>query len=95
MILKIPPLRVEIDFDGMIEFQIETGSEDYHFRYRLDGDWIEIGTGKTAGLCTEGTMTMTFTGTFLGLFASKGEAYFKYFRVQALNRAQNNSVVNR
>lgn len=87
--------RVEIDFDGMIEFQIETGSEDYHFRYRLDGDWIEIGTGKTAGLCTEGTMTMTFTGTFLGLFASKGEAFFKYFRVQALNRAQNNSVVNR
>ena len=85
--------RVEIDFDGMIEFQIETGSEDYHFRYRLDGDWIEIGTGKTAGLCTEGTMTMTFTGTFLGLFASKGEAFFKYFRVQALNRAQNNSVV--
>lgn len=76
--------KVGIDFAGTIEFQIETGTEDYRFRYRLVDDWIEVGTGKTAGLCTEGTMTMTFTGTFLGLFASNGEAYFQYFSVQSL-----------
>ena len=73
--------KVEIDFHGEIEFQIETGKEDYGFGYRLteDDEWIELGTAKTAGLCTEGTMMMTFTGTYLGIFASNTEAYFEYF----------------
>lgn len=71
--------KVEINYCGSIEFQIETGMQDYIFSCRLKDDWITIGTGKTAGLCTEGTMTTTFTGTYLGIFASNAEAYFKYF----------------
>ena len=73
-----------IDFSGEVELEIETGKEDYVFKYRLDGEWITLGTGKTAGLCTEGTMMMTFTGVYLGLFASRGEAYFDYFTVKQL-----------
>lgn len=75
-----------IDFPGEIEFQVETGKDDYVFRYRLGGEWITLGTGKTAGLCTEGTMMMTFTGTYLGLFASNGTAYFDYFTVRELDK---------
>jgi alpha-N-arabinofuranosidase len=75
-----------IDFSGELELQIETGKDDYLFKYRLGGEWITLGTGKTAGLCTEGTMTMTFTGVYLGLFASKGEVYFDYFTVKQLTQ---------
>lgn len=74
--------KVEIDYQGEIEFKVETGKEDYIFSYRLQNDWISLGIGKTAGLCTEGTMTMTFTGTYLGIFASSVEAYFEYFSVK-------------
>ena len=31
-------------------------------------------------------MTMTFTGVYLGLFASKGEVYFDYFTVKQLTQ---------
>lgn len=72
-------VKIEIEYQGEIELQIETGKEDYIFSYRLENDWIELGTGKTAGLCTEGTRTMTFTGTYLGIFASNTKAYFEYF----------------
>ena len=33
--------------------------------------------GATAGLCTEGTMTMTFTGTLYALYCERGKAVFK------------------
>lgn len=75
--------KVEIDYHGEIEFQIETGKEDYIFSYCLHDKWIKLGTGKTAGLCTEGTMSKTFTGTYLGLFVSNAEAYFEYFSVKS------------
>ena len=35
-----------------------------------------MGSGATAGLCTEGTMTMTFTGTLYALYCEDGEAVF-------------------
>lgn len=76
--------QIEVDYQGEIEFEIETGVDDYKFSYRLSDDWIMLGTAKTAGLCTEGTMTMTFTGTYLGVFASNGTAYFKYFSVKEI-----------
>jgi alpha-N-arabinofuranosidase len=77
-------VKQPIDFSGEIELQIETGKEDYLFKYRQAGEWITLGRGKTAGLCTEGTMIMTFTGTYLGLFASNGEAYFDYFTLRQI-----------
>lgn len=73
--------KLEINYQGKIELMIETGTEDYMFSYRLQDDWVKLGAAKTAGLCTEGTMTMTFTGTYLGIFASNTDAYFGYFSV--------------
>lgn len=37
---------------------------------------------STAGLCTEGTMYMTFTGTYLAMFAENGTAVFDSFEVK-------------
>ena len=33
---------------------------------------FELGKGLVAGLATEGTRTMTFTGTYLAMFAERG-----------------------
>ena len=48
---------------------------DQHF-YRFFCMGKEIAKGKTAGLCTEGTQTMTFTGVLLGLFVLQGDVVF-------------------
>lgn len=72
--------KVEINFVDSIELKIDANQIDYRFSYRLQDEWIELGTAKTAGLCTETTMTMTFTGTYLGLFASNADTYFDYFK---------------
>lgn len=76
---------VSIDYHGEIGFKIETGKESYHFYYRTGDEWIRLGSGATAGLCTEGTMHMTFTGTYLGLFCSDTTADFSFFRVDPLD----------
>ena len=62
-----------------IELQIEAGDQEYWFSYFNGIKWEQIGNAKTAGLCTEGMMQMTFTGTYLGIFASDAEAEFDYF----------------
>ncbi|MGB8451524.1 MAG: glycoside hydrolase family 43 protein [Anaerocolumna sp.] len=55
----------------------------YRFSYSLDGEhFIELGTGLVVGLCTESTKTMTFTGTYIGLFAENGQSIFKDFDVK-------------
>ncbi len=36
----------------------------------------QIGSGLNAGLSTEGTRTMTFTGTLFSLFAENGDGVF-------------------
>jgi alpha-N-arabinofuranosidase len=51
--------------DG-IEFRLEASRERYKFLYREGGDWVSLGELSAAGLCTEGTKTMTFTGTHIG-----------------------------
>ena len=40
-----------------------------------------MGKGLVAGLATEGTRTMTFTGTYLAMFAERGRGYFKELNV--------------
>jgi Beta-xylosidase len=64
--------------------QIQTGVTEYVFRVVSGKDTITVGTGYTAGLCTEATMTMTFTGTFIGLFACNTAAEFRSFRIKKL-----------
>ena len=41
-----------------------------------------LGKGLVAGLATEGTRTMTFTGTYLAMFAERGRGYFKELNVK-------------
>ena len=43
---------------------------------------FELGKGLVAGLATEGTRTMTFTGTYLAMFAERGRGYFKELNVK-------------
>lgn len=65
--------------------KIVTDKEYYTFYYSLDGEeYVRLGQGLTAGLCTEVTETMTFTGTYIGMFVENGEALFKDFRVGVL-----------
>lgn len=65
-----------------IRLRIEADEEHYSFFCILpDGNRVRIGSGRTAGLCTEGTESMTFTGVFLGLFCEKNEAVFSSFKL--------------
>jgi alpha-N-arabinofuranosidase len=65
-----------------VDLRITTDRRQYRFWYRIgQGAWVECGAGLTAGLCTEGTHTMTFTGVFIGLFAAGGPAEFTGFTV--------------
>ena len=65
--------------------KIDTDREKYTFSYaladttNLDAKIAchEIGSGLNAGLSTEGTRTMTFTGTLFSLFAENGNGTFE------------------
>jgi alpha-N-arabinofuranosidase len=39
--------------------------------------FTEVGSGLNAGLSTEGTRAMTFTGTLFSAFSEKGKGVFK------------------
>ncbi|GHV57112.1 glycoside hydrolase 43 family protein [Spirochaetia bacterium] len=65
---------------GDVELRIQADIGWYYFSYRLPGgEWQDCGGGMTAGLCTEGTHTMTFTGVYIGLFSTGGRASFGGF----------------
>jgi alpha-N-arabinofuranosidase len=82
--LEAEVYRETIPDCARISFLVRTDREWYRFGYRVgDGDdagWTQAGKGSTAGLSTEGTMMMTFTGVYLGLFAEAGEGRFLSFR---------------
>jgi alpha-N-arabinofuranosidase len=66
-----------------IQLRISSDPEMYRFDYRAgNGRWRDCGTGLAAGLCTEGTGTMTFTGVHIGLFSVRGPAYFSGFTLR-------------
>lgn len=70
------------DNGSFAEFKIDTDREKYVFSYRICGNSIddqnfsEIGSGLNAGLSTEGTKTMTFTGTLFSVFCENGTGVF-------------------
>lgn len=70
------------DPGGEVTLQVDSGVGEYVFRVGGDGA-VTVGAGCTAGLCTEGTMNMTFTGTFIGLFAQSTTARFHSFSLVA------------
>lgn len=58
----------------------------YRFLFSLDGrDFEELGTGLVVGLASESTKTMTFTGTFIGMFAENVLGTFENFSVKLMN----------
>lgn len=71
--------EIELSEDAkQFECKIVTDRTAYTFFYKteLEEEWIQIGSGLNAGLCTEGTHTMTFTGTLFAVFAEQGDAEF-------------------
>lgn len=68
--------REPIDAERMV-LAIETDREEYRFLAEWNGEKRLIGRGTIAGLCTEGTMMMTFTGTILAVFCENGTAVFR------------------
>ncbi|MCL1806691.1 MAG: glycoside hydrolase family 43 protein [Oscillospiraceae bacterium] len=59
---------------------IQAGKECYMLCCQdTSGKTVELARGAAAGLCTEGTASMTFTGTLLGMFAERGEVEFTEF----------------
>ena len=62
-----------IEYKGTMRFKIVSDAEWYTFLYECDGDFVELGRGKTSLLATEVTAPMTFTGTFFGVFSENGK----------------------
>lgn len=74
--------EVELSEDAGIYLKIEADPEWYGFSYSTDGEqYQKLGRGAVAGLSTEQTRTMTFTGTYIALFAENGSAKFADFKV--------------
>lgn len=63
----------KIEYNGKINLKIKSDRSDYTFLYEKDGEFCELGRGKTALLTTEVTSPMSFTGTFFGVFAENGK----------------------
>ena len=71
--------------DAYVLFRIDTDREGYTFSYAVTDTcntnarvaFQPIGSGLNAGLSTEGTRTMTFTGTLFSLFAEEGDGVFE------------------
>jgi alpha-N-arabinofuranosidase len=67
---------------GEFELRISSDMDWYYFSYRSGKDWQDAGKAMTAGLCAEGTHSGCFTGVYIGLYASGGEARFAGFSLK-------------
>lgn len=77
--------EIPVERPESVELQITADRECYRFSFRTGGgEWVQAGEGLTAGLCSEGTEIMTFTGVYFGMFAEKGTAEFEEFSVKLL-----------
>ena len=62
-----------------IRLRILADKESYRFYYSCGAHapYVYLGCGDTAGLCTEITRTMTFTGVYFGMFAERATGAFR------------------
>lgn len=75
--------KAEIPAGKQISLRVEADKGKYYFYYTVNGEKeVFLGSGLTAGLSTEGTVPMSFTGTYLALFAENGDARFKNFSIK-------------
>ena len=62
---------------------IDSDREGYVFSMQEEGlEPVVLGSGTNAGLSTEGTKTMTFTGTMMAMFAEQGKGIFYNFHME-------------
>lgn len=71
--------RVELTWRETYELIVVAGEQEYEFIVKMEDHVLSLGTLPTAGLCTEGTMFTSFTGTFIGLFAETCDVKFDFF----------------
>ncbi|MBQ2988809.1 MAG: glycoside hydrolase family 43 protein [Clostridia bacterium] len=76
--------RHPIDYRGSIRLKTASDAEWYTFYYEAGGEFVELGRGRTSLLCTEITHTMTFTGTYWGIFTENGEIAVTDFAVKEI-----------
>ena len=80
--LEVETAEAESNKD-LLWLRIRANEDSYVFEFSEGDDhWIYLGEGAVAALCTEVTRTMSFTGTFLGLFCEYGQASFSMFSVR-------------
>ena len=72
---------VKIDSDTA-KLKIEADAHKYYFYYHNGNDWILLDWAYVAGICSEGHIFTTFTGTFIGLFSTQTKAKFDYFSIE-------------
>lgn len=75
--------EIPLDDCETVSLKIVSDKTWYTFSVLAGEAWITLGTAYTIGLATEVTENMTFTGTFLAIFAEGGEAVFKSFDYRA------------
>lgn len=80
--IDVVSASAKIDYSGSIRLKVESDREWYTFLYEQDGQWVTLGKGMTAFLCTEATCTMTYTGVYIGLFSEKGTISFDDFSLK-------------
>ena len=74
--------RQKVNYNGRIRLRIDTSKDFHSFFYEVDGEWVLLGRGMTAGLCKETIFPMSFTGCFFGMFSENGTISFDSFAVE-------------
>lgn len=74
--IEVAVATVAIPDTGCVRLSVDANRERYRFSYSCNDVGGELGLGMTAGLCSEGTWRMSFTGVFFGLFCVQGKAFF-------------------
>ncbi|MBQ3490282.1 MAG: glycoside hydrolase family 43 protein [Clostridia bacterium] len=82
--IDIIAARHQIKYQNSIRFKMISDAEWYTFYYEANGEFKELGRGRTSLLCTEITHTMTFTGTYWGIFSEQGEISVTFAGVRTL-----------
>ena len=80
--IDVTVARHRIDYKGSLRLQISAETEWYTFFYETDGASVELGRGKTALLCSEGTHPTSFTGTYIGVFTEGGQIDLTRFSIK-------------
>jgi hypothetical protein len=81
--IEVVVASAPIDYNGKITLKIVSSDEWYRFFYEKNGEFVKLGSGTTALLCTE-TNGRSFTGTFFGIFSERGDVLVRSAQVSKL-----------